>query len=253
MQVFSFLFAGSAKRRLLIAIIRKRGEFKWNNDSDLNGGEYAVSRRPNKKFRKNPWDLVPCAECLGVYTKTSLRRHWNKCTKNPLKNERVVQQLGRVVESRVHSDATEDLIEIFSKFRENEIIRNVRFDWLVVCYGNELCFNYSPHYQEGYICSKLRAAAKVLGASKSISPEITDLSSLFNVKHCNTVIEAIRSMGKFNHQTKVFGSPGTACDAIKYNWRVGCHRNHEIGRSREREGSGTFSESVQERNKNKNQ
>lgn len=193
-----------------IAIIRNKGEFIWNNDLKLNRGQYAVSRRPNKKFPKNPWDLVPCSKCLGGFTITSLHRHWNKCTKTPLKNERMVQQMGRAVENRVHSDASEDLMKIFATFRESEMIRDVRFDWLVICYGNELCLNYSPHYQHGYICSKIRAAAKLLHASKSISPEITDLSSLFHVKNCNTVIEAIRSMGKFDSKTKHFGSPGTA-------------------------------------------
>lgn len=161
---------------MIIATIRKRGEFEWNNNPELNCGEYAVSRRPNKKFRKNPWDLVACPECLGRYTRNTLSRHWNTCAKNTLKNERVVQQL---------------------------------------------CLNYSPHYQQGYICSKLRAAAKVLHVSKSISSEVTDLSSLFHVKHCNTVVEAIRIMGKFDRQNKLFGSPGTASTTVTLTNTVG--------------------------------
>lgn len=183
----------------------------WNNDKELNKGEYAVRRRPNKKHQRKPWDLIPCPACLGAYSKSYLTRHWNKeCAKNPLIGERGLHQLGRAVDGRVHHEASQDLVDIFATFRQNENIRHIRFDWLVVCYGNELCLNHSPHYQQGYICGKLRAAGKVLRASKSISAEITDMSSLFHVKHCNTVVDAIRSMGKFDYNTKRFGSPGTA-------------------------------------------
>ncbi len=143
-----------------------------------------------------------------------MHRHWKKCTKKPIQNERMVQQMGRAIENRLHHNASEELVCIFAKFRENEIIRNVRFDWLLICYGNELCLNYSPHYQEGYICNKIRAAAKLLCAAKSISSELSDLSSLFHVKNCNTVIDAIRFMAKFDRQTKLFGSPGTASTTV---------------------------------------
>ncbi len=126
----------------------------------------------------------------------------------------MAKQLGRALEGRIHPEASDDLNEIFAQFRENDSIRMAQFDWLVICYGNELCLNYSPHYQEGYIRSKLRAAAKVLQLSKEISSEITDLSSVFHVKNCNAVIEAIRKMGKFDHHSKLFGSPGTASTTV---------------------------------------
>ncbi|XP_037025625.1 uncharacterized protein LOC119067003 [Bradysia coprophila] len=205
----------SASRRKIILKILKQGEFKWNNDEKLNGGEYAVRRRQNKKFKKNPWDMITCVGCLGAYSKSYLRRHWNKeCAKNRLIGERGLHQLGRAVEGRVHSNASDDLVDVFSSFTENENIRYIRHDWLVVCYGNDLCLNHSPHYQQGYIRGKLTAAGKVLRASKSISTELTDMSSLFHVKHCNTVVEAIRSMGKFDHKTKKFGSPATASTTV---------------------------------------
>lgn len=208
-----FSFAGSKERRDIIERIRKRGQFKWNSNFKLNRGKLSVSRRPNKMIRKNPWDLKTCANCKGTYASTTLRRHWKRCTSNSLKGEHIVHELGRAVEGRIHSDASDDLAKIFAKFRESECIRLIRFDWLVVCYGNELCLNYSPHFQEGYIRSKLRAAATLLRVSKSTT--ITDLlSSLYHVKNCNAVIEAIRIMGKFDPQTKLFGSPGTALTTV---------------------------------------
>lgn len=232
---FPFLFTGSKQRRAIIERIRKRGQFEWNINSKLNGGEYSATRRPNKKFRKNPWDLISCANCMGSYGLITLRRHWNNCTKNSLKGERVAHAFGRVVEGRLHNDASDYLVNIFAKLRDNACIRMVRFDWILILYGNDLCLNYSPHYQEGYICSKLRAAAKVLQASKSIDSGITDLSSLYYVTKCNTVVEAIRSMAKFDPQTKLFGSPSTALTTITLINTIGDLLVTEVGKLDQRE------------------
>lgn len=159
--------------------------------------------------------MIPCPACLGSYSKSYLTRHWNKeCAKNPLIGERIVHQLGRAVDGRLYKDASDDLVDLFATFRKNQNIQYVRFDWLVICYGNELCMNHSPHYQKDYICGKLRAAAKVLRTSKSIATDISDMASLFHVKHCNTVVDAIRTMGKFDGDTKLFGSPGTASTTV---------------------------------------
>lgn len=145
----------------------------WNSDSKLNGGEFQTSRRPNKKFRTQPWQRIACANCMGSYSSNTLRNHWRKCTAKSITGERVSKQLGRALEGRIHHDASDNLNEIFAQLRDDECIRMVQFDWLVVCYGNELCLNYSPHYQEDYIRSKLRAAAKVLQFSKDISSVIS--------------------------------------------------------------------------------
>lgn len=151
---------------------------------------------------------------MGSYSSNTLRQHWRKCTKTSITGEHIVKQLGRALEGRIHPEASDDLNEIFAKFRDNDDIRMIRFDWLVTCYGNDLCLNYSPYYQEGYIRSKIRACAKVLRLAKAISPEIVDLSSLFHVRHCNTVVQVIREMGKFDCRSKHFGSPGTASTTI---------------------------------------
>lgn len=151
---------------------------------------------------------------MGSYSSNTLRSHWRKCTDKSITGERVAKQLGRALEGRILPEASDDLNEIFARFHDNENIRSVQFDWLVICYGNELCLNYSPHYQVDYIRSKLRAAAKVLQLSKEISSDISDLSSLFHVRKCNTVVEAISKMGKFDRQSKLFGSPGTASTTV---------------------------------------
>lgn len=204
--------AGTKARRNIISRIRNRGQFEWNNNPKLNGGEWSTSRRQKGKYQKKPWQLKHCPNCKGSYI--LLRQHWLKCTKNSIKGERVVTQLARFHEGRLHVEASEDLHTAFASIRDNASIRMVRFDWLVVAYGNELCLNYSPHYQQTYIRSKLRASATLLQTSRSISSDVSDLSSLFHVTQCNTVIGSIRIMGKFDVLTKLFQSPGTASTTV---------------------------------------
>lgn len=204
--------------------IRHRGQSVWNLDIELNGNELSTCRRPNAKFGRDAGYFLFCPKCGGGFTATTLSRHFNKCTNNLLKGEKLAQELGRAAENRIHLKASEELSKVFSKLRINRAniyVRTVRFDWLLIAYGNELCLNHSADYQHGYIRSKLRAAAKILVASKSLSTEITDLASLFHVKHCNTVVEAIRKMSKFDSQTNLFGSPGTALTSITLMNTVG--------------------------------
>lgn len=110
--------AGSLKRLQIISTIRKRGQFKWNTVAELNGGEMQPSRRQNKKFKKTAIDYRSCAICLGTFAKTFLRTHWNTCSNHTMKHERVVQELSRAVEGRIHPEASDDLRDIFAMIRE---------------------------------------------------------------------------------------------------------------------------------------
>lgn len=169
------------------------------------------TRRQNKKFKKTTADYVTCAICFGSYSQSSLRVHFKRCSDNQFKGERIARSLGRACEGRLHADACPELNEeIFARMRPTEFLRLIRFDWLVVCYGNILCLNFSPHYQHGHIRNKISSAGKLLLAAKSISSNVTDFASLYHVQMCDIVIEAIRSVAKFDMKAKQFQSPATA-------------------------------------------
>lgn len=97
---------------------------------------------------------------------------------------------------------------------EDEEVLAIRYDWIVITFGNDLCLNYSPHYQHAMIRTKLRSAGKLLLASRNICPNINDFDSLYYVKNCNIVIDAIRMITKFDANTKTFESPGTAAALV---------------------------------------
>lgn len=173
------------------------------------------SRRPSKSSGKRAIDYLTCANCYGTYSSTVLRYHFNKCTNNAAKNERCAKELGRAVEGRIHTQTCDDLqLTIFPSMVQDDAAKAAQFDWLVVTYGNDLCLNYGEHYLQGMVRDKLKSAGKILVAARSISSEITDFSSIYNVKHCETVIGAIRKVAKFDPKTKTVKSPHTASSMV---------------------------------------
>lgn len=167
------------------------------------------------KLKKKAVDYETCANCFGCISASVLRRHWNQCTANSLRRERIVKVLGRAVEGRLHAVACDELRTlIFPFMRKDECVQVISFDWLIITFGNDLCLNYSPVYQHDLIRKKLREAGKLLIAAKSICNEITDFESLFHVKKCNTVIETILKVARFDCKMKTFQSPSTAATTV---------------------------------------
>lgn len=183
-------------------------------DYKLNCNELLTSRRPNKKFQRNAFDFKTCANCSGQFYKTGLRKHWNKCTGNPFPGERIVEELARVVEGRLHDGADCDLHAVLSTAHEDEEMLVVRFDWIVIAFGNDLCLNLSPTFQHQNTRTHIRNAGKLLIAARTISSEITDFASLYHVKHCNAVVGAIRAIAGFDSTLKTIRSPGTASTLV---------------------------------------
>lgn len=194
----------------MINKLRTKGRSIWNQNEKLNGGELSTCRRPNMKFQREPTEFETCENCGEQLRSSGLRRHWNRCTGNPLPGERIVKEFSRVVEGRLHAEASQDLHKVFSQFHADVEIAVIRYDWIVITYGNDLCINLWRDYQFRVIRGKLRSAGKVLIASRSICPEITDFASLYHVSNCNTLVGAIRTIAGFNFETKMFNSPATA-------------------------------------------
>lgn len=203
--------------------MRKRGTFLWNTDASLNKGELITSRRPNKELNKTATDYTTCATCLGSYTKKSIRHHIRtQCSKKPVKGERIITILGRAVEGRLHANASDQLrLVVFPVLREDAIVRLIRYDWILIIYGNKLCAKYIPSYQHNMIRARLRLAGRVLYALKNVNPEITDYSSIYQPKFYDSLIEAIRIVARFDPIKNEFNAPATAAFAVTQIKHIG--------------------------------
>lgn len=196
-----YFFIGSALRRSIQAAIRKAGTLMWNTDSSLNNGELIVSRRPHLKLNKTATDYLICPNCIGTYTITNLRNHYAHCTNNQFKGVRTIKVLARAVEGRTSAEANDQLREVIPVMKEDSIVQLIRYDWLLIAYGNLLCMKYSFHFQQNMIRAKLRLAGRVLQALRNINSEVTDFASIYNPTHYKSLIDAIKVVGKFDPAT----------------------------------------------------
>lgn len=57
-QKFAILPQKNEERKKIIDILRKRDNFKFNTDENINTGQLIVSRRPNVNSTKLPWTLL---------------------------------------------------------------------------------------------------------------------------------------------------------------------------------------------------
>lgn len=140
-----------------MAKIRKRGQFFFNTNRAVNTGERKVSRRPNAKYNKTAADFVMCPSCLADYAKGSLRHHYRRCAKRNSAKRRDILVTSRKLTGRIHPQACDILRKkVFPTMQENDVAKAIRYDELIILFGNKLCQKYKdPHFYD-MIRQKLR-------------------------------------------------------------------------------------------------
>lgn len=219
---------GSKQRRRIQDALRKVGTFDWNKNAKLNNNELIPSRRPNPKYKKTGADFTSCPYCQGSFIKTGLRYHVNyKCPMKPISNkkksecERVITALATAVEARIHVDASQALEKIFTGFRGGNIVQQIRFDWLVIVYGNKLAEKYQEPKDQRMIRYRIRLASRILCALKEIEQDVTEFVQLYNPKYFDSLIQAIKNVAQLDTVRHEFGAPTTATDAITAIKQIG--------------------------------
>ncbi|XP_074114259.1 uncharacterized protein LOC141537270 [Cotesia typhae] len=125
--------------------------------------------------------------------------------------------MGKSIESRMHKNANDILrLVVFPVLQDDEIVRLIRYDWLIILYGNKLCIKYTPHYQHNMIRARLRLIGRFLSAAKEINSELTDLASLFYPKYIETVIKAIGQVARIDYLKNVCDAPAVALNLVTY-------------------------------------
>lgn len=191
-------------------------------DASINNGQLITSRRPNPKFQKKATDFTTCIKCLGPYDKNGVRHHMKRCAQNFLNGERSVLVLGRAVEGRIHVIACDELrLKIFPSLRDGEVANLIRFDGLVITYGNRLCDKYTKPKNRNLKQKKLRLAGRFLRIMKSICPDVSDFASIFQPEFYKKFVEAVRIIGKLDTTTKRYGSPSTAAEVVNQIKEIG--------------------------------
>ncbi|XP_066585493.1 uncharacterized protein [Prorops nasuta] len=200
------------ERKDIIAAIRKQGNFVHNTNENYNDGTLIVARRKMQNSEKTAQNYLPCANCKGFYSESTLRLHFAKCTGRNSKKNRIVKVMGKAVAGRIHAQASNTVRKhLFPVLREDEIVRLVRYDILVIIYANKMVEKYkSSNHHFDMIRSRIRLVGRFLKTIKNKEKDITDLASVFYPKYIDSVIESINIEAGLNDARNSYKTPSVA-------------------------------------------
>jgi len=151
---FSLLPKKCKERLKIINTIRRKGNFQYNTDKNVGKGDLIVCRRPQASKNREVIDYLPCKKCYGFFSKISLRAHFYRCTGRSSKHTKAVTILGRSILGRVHNAVNKQLRSvILPVLREDDVYRVIKYDKLIILYGNKLSIKYklSHNYNQSQI------------------------------------------------------------------------------------------------------
>lgn len=193
--------------------------FEFSSNAKLNKNVLIACHRPNEKFSRTAADFQVCPKCLGMYSKKG--DHIQKCCKDAFKGERLASAMSSAVESRIHQNASNRLQFVCRPLRNTVGVQILKFDWLIIAFGNKMCRKYPLEKHEKFIRQMLRMCGRLFRELKSISKGITDFASLFNPRRYEDLLQAVRNIGKFDAKSNEFETPSTALDAMLQVKHVG--------------------------------
>ncbi|KAL6256744.1 hypothetical protein P5V15_011678 [Pogonomyrmex californicus] len=230
---FAILPKGNFERKKIIEMIRRNGNFQFNTKRAINNGELIVCRRPKKKLCKSASNFLPCVKCKGFFSKSSLRHHFRRCTGRNSKHSKSIMVLSRTIVTRTHEVANKILkTVVFPIVRDDEITRAIRYDQLIILYGNKLCLKYRLQHQHDMIWSRLRLLGRYLVTLRTKSENISDFASLYDPKFYDVAIAAVNSIAGFDENKNIYKTPvafnlGTYIKHIGEIFITECIKNHD--------------------------
>ncbi|XP_012521933.1 uncharacterized protein LOC105828238 isoform X1 [Monomorium pharaonis] len=219
---FISLPKGNQDRQNIIKHLRQKGNYLFNLNPTYNNGELLVCRRPTESGTKTACDFVCCAGCKGFFSKSSIRQHFRKCTQKVV--ARSVNKLGNIIQDRIHECANSILRNvIFPVLREDDIIRLIRYDELVITYGNKMCLkrDTNQHQHQERIRTRLRLLGRFLQALRKINKDVTDFYSLYHPSKYDNCITAVNQLAGFNENTKLYAASSVASTLCAYIREMG--------------------------------
>lgn len=203
---------GAEERKKIMTKIRKQGYFAFNSNPDLNTGEKKVMRRPNARFEKEATDYALCPSCFAEYSKKTLHKHRRRCLNRKNKSKRRDGMVkSKEAAGRIHHVANNVLRKkVFPTMREDEVVKAIRYDELVIRFANHLCKRYKdPHYYD-LIRQKTRQLGRFLIEARKENPNIHDMFSVFSPKNYDSVISVVQTVTGLNESQTGLEKPSLA-------------------------------------------
>lgn len=183
----------------------------YNTDPNLNNGDLIVCRRPRKQLNKQATDFIACAKCKGFFTKNNIRHHFKLCAQNIENRQRNIKILGRTVACRIHHSASSSLRRlVFPVMREDTITQLIRYDELLIAYGNKMCMKYRLQHQHDMIRARLRLLGRFLAVIREIDNTVEDFTSIYEPTRYDLCVKAVNNLAQFDETTWTYKIPSIA-------------------------------------------
>ncbi|XP_074035312.1 uncharacterized protein [Leptinotarsa decemlineata] len=193
---------GSKERKLLLDLLRKRGNFANNN----------VICKPVQSLRSAK-DLLPCDNCLGFFSAKLLWRHRNKCSNSKNRNHQGAAE--NILLANLRIDAHLKNI-VFPRMRADEISLIAKRDTLICVYGARYIKVHREKHFINVASRKMREIARLLIEIKKIEPNIKCLFDALKPKYFDSLVNATKVVAKYNVEKDKFESPTYAMNIGTY-------------------------------------
>lgn len=113
---------------------------------------------------------------------------------------------GRMVSARIHEKANNMVqTHIFPYVREDDIVRGIRYDRLVIRYANKQCEKYGTH-QHHYqmIRARVRLLGRFVTTIKDFNDAIKELSDVYQPRHYDDTVMAVKIVAGFDETARTF-------------------------------------------------
>nr|CAI5837651.1 unnamed protein product [Callosobruchus analis] len=202
---------GCPERKEAISDLRKKGSFEYNAKTVSFNQPLIVERRTCGLKSINDYSV--CPHCKGTFVKNSIRKHYARCIPNYKKGDRSISTKSKALIHRLHPKACTVLKTfIFPKLRDDDITQIIRYDELVIQFGNSLCAKYRLQHLYKMIRAKLRLLGRFMLEMRKLDSNIRDLASLLSPEYFDTVMIAVNHMAGFDSNTYTYRTPATAAD-----------------------------------------
>lgn len=180
-------------------------------------------------------DFTCCIKCKGFFTKNNIRHHFTQCSGR--KTFRAVQVLGRKIAGRIHNNASGILKNvIFPVLRDDLITRSIRYDRLIISYGNKLAVKYKHIHQHDMIRSRLRLLGRFWLAMKTFDKDLQQFSDIYDPKYYDYCIKSVHVVAQLDEESNTYKAPATASSLGTLIKQVGnlfiteCIKSHDYKR-----------------------
>lgn len=194
-KIFSFP-PKSSERKHLLTELRKKGNYLNSNNT----------KKP-MRIPLTTEEVLPCSNCLCLYSSKQLWRHRKKCCKINDKKHKSSAQNMLMLNLKIDSKLKD---EVFPRMRPDEISLQAKMDPLICAFGTRYITTHRERHLAIVASRKMRELAKLLIETKKHDSSIKTLFDILQPKYFDLIVSAIKVIAKYNYEHDRFESPTLA-------------------------------------------